>query len=107
MRKFEYRSARFSTDIPLRYADSSCETSGVCTQVSPDGMEVRLADSPQVGNSGRIFLIFEDQTIEIEVRVAHVNEDRCGMKFVYKSERERKMMNELVVLARRARESSV
>ena len=106
MRKFEYRSARFPIHIPLRFADGSCEVSGVCTQVSLDGMEVLLAESPQIGNSGKISLTLEDQIVEIEVLVAHLNDDRCGMKFVYKSERERKMMNELVGLARRANEPS-
>jgi PilZ domain len=105
MRRFEYRAARFNTDIALKYVDDRGETSGVCTQVSRDGMEVCLADSPAAGSTGKISFVYGDRTIDIEVRVAHVKQDRCGMKFVYKSERERMMMNDLVDQTRRAKTS--
>jgi hypothetical protein len=107
MQKFEYRSARFPMDAPITFTDSHGQISATCTQISRDGMEVHIADPQPLDNRGRICLIHADHALELDVRVAYARQDRCGMQFVYKTDREKELVDNLIAeLAGALRRSS-
>jgi hypothetical protein len=96
MRKFEYRSARFPTEFAITFTDSHGQISAACTEISRDGMEVHLAHPQPLDNCGRICLIHAGHALELDVRVAYSRQDRCGMQFVYKTGREKELVDNLI-----------
>src|SRR6185437_854448 len=98
MYTFNYRSARFSSDIPLQFAGKCGEICGTCTQLSHGGLLVAFADSPLPGELGRVRMTYGGQAVNLEAQIAHVSRGRCGMKFLYKSEHEKQIMDDFIVL---------
>jgi hypothetical protein len=96
MKRFEYRSARFATSMPVRYMDADVAIEGTCTQISTDGMEMATDGQRPHRRRGRVSLRYGDKAVEVDVRVAHMNRDRCGMQFLYESERQSKMIAGLI-----------
>ena len=106
MYKFDYRSARFPTDLPVTFNGSHGQVYGTCTQISRDGMEVYLADGQRFEVRGRIAVSHKQVAIELEVHVAHASENRCGVKFLYRTEREKIAMDRLIAGLSDLREAS-
>jgi hypothetical protein len=89
MQKFDYRSPRFTVDLPVQFTVQHSTLSGRCSDISTEGMRLELRQPLPPNASGTVSMSYRDRTVELEVRVAHAGATHGGMKFVYKSECER------------------
>lgn len=96
MQKFEYRSPRFSVDLPIRISLENSTLSGRCTEISKEGMRVELEQPLPSGVCGKVFLSYQDANFELNVRVAYAGATHSGLQFICELEQEREEVAELV-----------
>ena len=96
MQKFEYRSPRFSVDLPVQLAVEQSTLPGRCRDISKDGMRLELRHPLPADACGTVFLTFGDRPLELSVRVAHTGTTHDGVEFVYKSDHERAAVARLI-----------
>jgi hypothetical protein len=96
MQKFEYRSPRFSVDLPVRFSVESTTVTGRSKDIGQDGMTLDLREPVQAGDSGMLSLTHQGRMIEIRARVAHVEGTHTGLEFLHESEAERSAITQLV-----------
>jgi hypothetical protein len=96
MQKFEYRTPRFSVDLPVRFTVEKLTLTGRCREISQEGMTFETRQPLTPGSSGVVSIGYQDRTIEIHARVAHVTEMQSGLEFLYESEAERSAVAQLV-----------
>jgi hypothetical protein len=95
MQKFEYRSPRFPVDLPVRLTVQNATVTGRCREISKEGMKLELAKPMAAGSRGTVSMSYQDQTLEVSVRVAHAG-NMHGLKFLYESDKERLAVARLV-----------
>jgi hypothetical protein len=98
MRKFEYRSTRHRTDIPILVRPASgCSLLGRCTDVSADGIGVKVADELPVGDTVTVEFTLEGCFIDAVARIEYChNGNYYGMRFQFPTERERDALQHLI-----------
>jgi hypothetical protein len=100
MQKFEYRTPRFSVDLPVRFTveklTEKLTLTGRCKEISQEGMTFEVRQPLTPGTSGVVSIGYQDRIIEIQARVAHVTEVQSGLEFLYESEAERSTVAQLV-----------
>ena len=96
MQRFEYRVARFSVDLPVRFTERNIALAGRCTEISKEGLKVKLGEPLHSNSSGTLFISFPGRTLEFRVRVVHVGATYCGLEFIYSSEAEQIELAHLV-----------
>jgi len=89
MQKFEYRTPRFSIDIPVQFTVEGSTLDGRCTEIGQEGMTLELKQPLTPNSSGMVSLTYRDHTLEIRARVAHATGTNAGLEFLYNSEEER------------------
>jgi hypothetical protein len=70
--------------------------SGQCVDISEDGMRVECPQVDSLRPRGTVSVIHPQWTLEIDVQVAYSTSTHTGLKFVYRSDRERKMVERFV-----------
>lgn len=96
MQKFEYRTPRFSVDLPVQFTVDKSTVIGRCREISQEGMTFEARQPLTPGSSGVVSIGYQDRVIEIQARVAHVTEAQSGLEFLYESEAERSAAAQLV-----------
>ena len=96
MQKFEYRTPRFSVDLPAQFTVEQSTLTGRCREISQEGMTFETRQPLTSGSSGMVSMSYQDRTFEIHARVAHVAEVQSGLEFLYESEAERSAVAQLV-----------
>ena len=96
MQRFEYRVARFSVDLPVRFTERNIALAGRCTEISKEGLKVSLSEPLHSNSCGNLLISFEGRTLEFRVRVAHVGAKYCGLEFIHSSEAEQIELAHLV-----------
>ena len=96
MQKFEYRTPRFSVDLPAQFTVEQSTLTGRCREISQEGMTFETRQPLTPASSGVVLIGYQDRTIEIHARVAHVTEAQGGLEFLYESEAERSAVAHLV-----------
>jgi hypothetical protein len=96
MQKFEYRTPRFSVDLPVQFTVEKSTLIGRCKEISQEGMTFEVRQPLTPGSSGTVSISYQDHTIEIHARVAHVTETHGGLEFLYGSDAERSAVTHLV-----------
>lgn len=96
MQRFEYRVARFSVDLPVRFTERNIALAGRCTEISKEGLKVDLGEPLHSNSCGTLFISFQGRTLEFRVRVVHVGAQFCGLEFIYSSEAEQVELAHLV-----------
>ena len=96
MQKFEYRTPRFSVDLPVQFTGEKSTVIGRCKEISQEGMTFETRQPLTPGSSGVVSIGYQDRAIEIHARVAHVTETQSGLEFLYESETERSAVAQLV-----------
>src|ERR1700691_2588 len=100
MQKFDYRSPRYTVDLPVRYtlekASEKATLPGRCIELSKDGMTLETQQPLPKDALGTVSISYQDRTLELNVRVVHAGESQSGMEFIYHSDAERKAVIHLV-----------
>lgn len=96
MQKFEYRTPRFSVDLPVQFTVEKLTLTGRCREISHEGMTFEARQPLTPDSSGMVSISYQDRTIEIHARVAHVAGTRSGLEFLYELETERSAVAHLV-----------
>ena len=96
MQRFDYRSPRYPVDLPVRLTAENSTRMGRCRDISRDGMRLELCQPLPPDASGTVSMTFQDQTLQLNVRVAHAGATQDGMKFIYTSDSERNAVARLV-----------
>jgi hypothetical protein len=95
MQKFEYRSPRFTVDLPVLFASDHTTVPGRCTDISREGMRLEMQELLPKDSEGTILIQYQNSALKLLVRVTHSSEDHEGVEFVYRSDRERRAVAHL------------
>ena len=82
MHRFEYRNPRFSVDLPAQFRVADEALACRCTDIGVKGMKLDLPDDVVPGCQGVVSLRYQNQAIELKVRVARTALMHCGLEFV-------------------------
>jgi hypothetical protein len=82
MQRFEFRHPRFSVDLPARFSIANETLAGRCTDISTKGMRLELPHAVAPGSCGTVSMRFQDQTIELNARIAHTTSAYSGLEFL-------------------------
>jgi hypothetical protein len=96
MQKFEYRTPRFSVDLPVQFIVDDLTFLGRCREISQEGMTLELREPLTTNTSGRASLTYREQVVEVRARVAHATESHAGLEFQYDSDAERGAVAHLI-----------
>jgi hypothetical protein len=92
--RFDYRTARFSVDLPVEYTIENATQTARCIEISKEGITLAAEQPLPADAVGRVKIIHQNKSIELDVRVVHA----AGMEFLYKSQDEREGVNQLVAM---------
>jgi len=96
MRKFDYRSPRFSIDLPVTFMQGRSTQLGRCKEISEEGMKIEFNDPASLNSYGAAYLICDDLGLQVSVRVMHIGAESSGIKFLYESRAQRERVSRLV-----------
>jgi len=96
MQRFEYRSPRFSADIPVQFIFEESALFGRCIEISEEGMTLQLQEPFPAVPSGVLSIMHRNCTLQLKARVAHTNGAQGGLQFVYESPAERHSVAKIV-----------
>ena len=96
MQKFEYRSPRFTVDLPIVLHVDGDAIAGRCKEIGREGMKVQLARAVPVQTDGTVSLNYKDVSLELRCAVAHAGPDYDGLKFHFESDRDRNALDRLI-----------
>jgi hypothetical protein len=96
MQKFDYRSPRFSVDIPVQLTIGKATLTVRCRDISKEGMRLELPQPLPSDACGTVSMSYQNRTLELNVRVAHAGATQGGMEFLYTSEGERDAVAQLL-----------
>ncbi len=96
MHKFDYRSPRFAVDLPIEFTVQTTTLLARCIEISNEGMKLELYEPCPLHARGIVSIRHRDGLLELEARVAHVGDTHGGMVFIYKSDRERNAVAQLI-----------
>jgi hypothetical protein len=98
MQRFDYRAPRFLVDYPVQLTVEDATIAGRCKEISTEGMRLELYEPVAPNSMGMVTMNFESLSVELPARVTHTEPHSAGLKFIYKSERQRKDLERLVTL---------
>jgi hypothetical protein len=94
--KFDYRSPRFAVDLPIEFTVQATTLMARCVEISNEGMRLELYEPFPLNARGIVSIRHPDGLLELEARVAHVTDTHGGMVFIYRTDRERSAVAELI-----------
>jgi PilZ domain len=103
MQKFEYRTPRYSVDLPVLFRLQDASISGRCREISRDGMRIELQHPVAAESCGTVFLSYKDLSLELRVCVTRSAAETQGLKFLFESDKDRGAVEQLVTLLARSR----
>jgi hypothetical protein len=98
MHRLEFRNPRFSVDLPAQLCIANQILAGRCTDIGIKGMRLDLPSNVVSGCQGTVCLHYQNQTIELKVRVARIGPMHCGLEFVCDSHAERSTVVHLLAM---------
>jgi len=96
MQKFEYRSPRFTVDLPVQVTVEQSTVPGRCRDISKEGMRLELREPLPPDARGTVILSCLDNPLELGVRVTYSGKTHDGVEFIYNSDIERDAVARLV-----------
>jgi len=96
VQKFDYRCPRFSVDLPIQFTVQTSTLAARCIEISQEGMRLELEEPFPPNARGTVSISYQDGRLELNARMAHVGETHGGMVFLYKSDRERIAVADLI-----------
>jgi hypothetical protein len=98
MHRLEFRNPRFSVDIPAQLCIENETLAGRCTDIGIKGMRLDFPSNVVFGRQGIVCLHYQNQTIELKVRVARIGPMNCGLEFVCDSHAEQSTVVHLLAM---------
>lgn len=96
IQKYKYRTPRFVIDIPVQMTLRNSTIAGRCIDISEEGMRVECPRPDLLYSHGTVTMTHPAWTQELNMRVAYTNSTHAGLVFVYRSQRERTMVAQVV-----------
>lgn len=96
MQKFEYRTPRYSVDLPVLLMLESARVPGRCREISREGMRVELGQPVAPDSCGSVSISYRELSVELPVCVTRSGPDNDGLKFVFRSDEDREAIERLV-----------
>jgi hypothetical protein len=96
MQRFEYRHPRLPVDLSAEFSIANETLAGRCINISTKGMGIDLLDRIEPGYCGVVSLRYMNQTIDLNVRVAHTGRKHCGFEFRCDSGAEQRTLTHLI-----------
>jgi PilZ domain len=100
--KFKYRAPRFQVDLPVSLTMAGSAFSGRCREISRDGMRVEFAEPLPALATGIVSLTYRHISLEVPACVVRAGERQEGLRFRFKSDKQRDQVAELVGLLARS-----
>jgi PilZ domain. len=98
MRKFGYRAPRFHVDFHIRLSQGGATQVAVCKEISTLGMKLEF-ERPLIANSLAVaHLSIEEMKVSIPCQITSSDMDAGGLRFIYESEQQKSIINEMVAL---------
>lgn len=98
MHKFQYRSPRYTVDLPVRLSFGKGTIEGRCREISQEGMCLELEQPMEANDTGTASLRYEAMRVDVGVCVIRPGACDGGVKFVFESDQQRMEMAQLVAL---------
>lgn len=98
MQKFEYRTPRYSVDLPVLLILKDERVTGRCREISSEGMKVDFRQTVVRNCCGTLRIGHGGAFLEVRARVTRTSPGSDGVKFLFASERERKALQRLVAI---------
>jgi len=98
MQKFEYRTPRYTVDLPVQLILADSRIAGRCREISREGMAVEFSEPVQVEACGTVSMIYKSLMLELRVAVAHNGKKADGLRFLFETDEDRGSVERLVTL---------
>jgi len=98
MQKFEYRTPRYTVDLPVVFRLQDTTLPGRCREISTEGMRIELQQPLAAETRGTVSLVYKDLSLELRVCVTHAAAEAKGLKFLFESDKDRGAVERLVAL---------
>jgi hypothetical protein len=85
IRKFEYRPCRITTSFGIDFVVDESVFRGICRDVSDSGIRATFDSSLTVGSTGRLTLHHPVGALELEARIACIENHYVGLVFLFKT----------------------
>lgn len=85
VRKFQYRPSRKKAVFPIEFKTEMGVFRGVCRNVSNTGIRAEFETPLTVGDAGCLVLCHPLRSIEVDARVAYIEETEVGLEFEFGS----------------------
>jgi hypothetical protein len=89
VRNFEYRPSRMKNGSHVDFKAGEDTLHGICRDVSDSGVRAEFDGSVEIGSSGVLILRHPSGVLNIEARVAYVENRQVGLVFLFKTPLER------------------
>ena len=106
MQKFDYRSPRFTVDLPVRFSLENSTRMARCKDISVEGMKLELRDPLPLESVGTISVSYEGLAVEISARVTHCQPNCNGLRFIYETDEQRNQVARLTARLASSRSKS-
>jgi hypothetical protein len=98
MQKFEYRTPRYTVDLPVLLILADSRIPGRCREISKEGMAVEFREPVAADSSGMVSVSYKNLALELRVCVAHNGKKADGLKFLFETDEDRGSVERLVAL---------
>jgi hypothetical protein len=98
MQKFEYRTPRYTVDLPVQLNLAGSRIAGRCREISREGMAVEFSEPVEVDSRGTVSISYKNLMLELRVCVAHNSKKADGLRFLFETDEDRSSVERLVAL---------
>jgi hypothetical protein len=98
MQKFEYRTPRYTVDLPVLLILADARIAGRCREISKEGMAVEFPEPVGADSCGMVSVSYRNLALELRVCVAHSGKKADGLKFLFETDGDRASVERLVAL---------
>lgn len=106
MRNFDYRAPRFPVDLHVQLEVANVVQTGRCTEIGFGGMRLVSLDPPPADVTAIIQFNYRGMFLKIPARVVHQDAGGIGMQFLWKSDKQKEGVAQLIDLLSGAAEYS-
>jgi hypothetical protein len=98
MQKFEYRTPRYTVDLPVLLILADARIPGRCRQISNEGMSVEFRDPVAADACGTVSVSYKNLSLELRICVTNNGKGADGLKFLFETDEDRSSVERLVAL---------
>jgi len=103
IRSFLYRFPRFTADCRMDFIHGDRVVLGSCSNLSESGLRGTFATDVPAGAEGLLTLYHNERQFEVKAKIDAVQDEETLVHFVFRSDKERAAISELVERIRLAK----